>query len=45
VATTVVEKSVSAEATVFLDTKDVKLYAQATSTGYQLIDSTKSCNY
>jgi hypothetical protein len=39
--TTVVEKSVSAEATVFLDTKDVNLlYAQATSTGYQLIDST-----
>ncbi|MFV8333052.1 hypothetical protein [Flavobacterium sp. GSP14] len=41
VTTTVVEKSVSAEATVFLDTKDVNLlYAQATSTGYQLIDST-----
>ena len=41
VATTVVEKSISAEATVFLDTKDVNLlYAQATSTGYQLIDST-----
>ena len=41
VTTTVVEKSVSAEATVLLDTKDVNLlYAQATSTGYQLIDST-----
>jgi hypothetical protein len=34
-------KSISAEATVSLDTKDVNLlYAQATSTGYQLIDST-----
>jgi hypothetical protein len=33
VATTVVEKSISAEATVFFDTKDVNLlYAQATST-------------
>ena len=41
VTTAVVEKSVSADATVFLGAKDVNLlYAQATSTGYQLIDST-----
>ena len=39
--TSMVEKSVSAEATVFIDAKDLNLlYAQVTPTGYQLIDST-----
>jgi hypothetical protein len=45
VATTVVENLYLLRLLYPFDTKDVNLlYAQATSTGYQLIDSTKSCN-